>query len=122
MKKSIKTFGIQLPYPINYPKQFKGDPYKELLDEKRKYVKEFNHCVKLQKKKQLTKHRVEVKKQIPNFLMNLLDGSLKDPDPYLKTNHNFYYTGGILDKCYINDRLCLIHGVEKSNLGTVCLV
>lgn len=115
-KKDRQTVMIQYPYPIGDTKCYLKDFCSDLMVKKLRYINEYNHYVKLHKNN--NKNVVDEYMNLPKYVINLVEDKIKDPDCYLKTNYNYYYTGGNLDQLLIsNNKKYFVQAIEGSTLG-----
>ncbi|KRT79911.1 hypothetical protein AMK59_7363 [Oryctes borbonicus] len=101
----VETLNISLPYPVSEPRDIENvidNCNKPVLD-KEKYngrIESFLSRYKKDKRRVTKKYVKETKYgSLPKYLFDLAVENIKDPDTYFEGNYNWYYTGGILDKC-----------------------
>ncbi|GJQ70351.1 hypothetical protein Trydic_g22785 [Trypoxylus dichotomus] len=105
--RDIETLTISLPYPISEPREIESfvDSCNKLVSDKEKYNSKVDSVVSRYKKDKrwLTKKYVKETKygMLPKYVFDLAMENIKDPDIYFDGNYNWYYTGGVLDKCEI---------------------
>lgn len=118
--KSSLTIG--LPYPISATNvtQLRPDPCIELVKEKSKYQAKLTAYLQEHKKYKDDINEKELenvtKLKIPNYLLDLCLGKLKNPDAYFEGDYNWYYTGGSLQTIQIGSVTYLVRPVSSSKL------
>lgn len=115
---------IEHPYPINTTlTTLPGlDRYEELLEQKKRYLKELDTCRRLfaRDKKRLLHKKFQKDKfaVLPQYVVDMTQNKSSDPDTYFAddSNYNWYYTGGLLQCIEANDTDLLIRINHQNNL------
>lgn len=119
--KSNRNLIINLPYPVVNPEQVNcaEDPYLNLLKLKSKYEQHLKFCRNefKKEKKRLTKKGLNkvFKLNIPKYLLDLTQGKYPDPDPWIKGDYNWFYTGGTLCNIELNGNIFLISPSQRAD-------
>lgn len=111
---SCRSVSIGLPYPLTSPTvtYYESDPCKKLLEEKQKYLKEYENYVGLFEKEPIDLLNLDSLVCLPQYLVNLAQDKLVDPDPFFDTDYDFYYTGGILRRVTIGSKSYITRPVK----------
>lgn len=124
LKQEPREVFLEHPYPINTTlEKLPGlDRYEELLEQKKRYIKELDTCKKLfaTDKKRLLHKKFDKDKfaVLPRYIVDFARNNYGDPDCYFEddSNYNLYYTGGLLQYVEANDTDLLIRINDKNNL------